>query len=1115
MMRIQRFVYLVIAMCCTVASTLAQSRLEQDLLFTSTDKLAQQAAESGDAARGALLFHSSTLGCALCHRVDDEEVNVIGPNLAKWKEPPTSTAIIESILRPSAKIDPKYASTRILTDDGQVFTGVVISKNEKLLQLRFGPKPEDRVEIETENIDRQALSELSLMPAGIVQQLKDRGQFLDLVTYVQAIAIGGPKRAAELMPKPELLQQKLPEYESHIDHAGLISSWNDESLARGEKIYKGLCINCHGTKEAAGSLPTALRFGQGKFKQGSDPYSLYRTLTHGSGLMLPQIWMVPQQKYDVIHFIREHFLKDSDVAPYRLVDADYLASLPTGNTRGPEPRVIQPWIDMDYGDTIATTIEFGTNGNNIAQKAIAFRLDAGNGGVSKGNVWMAFEHDTMRWAAGWKGPGFINWEGIQFNGSHGIHPRAVGEIEFENPTQPGWANPETGLYDDDARVVGRDKKRYGPLPKSWAQYLGMQQGTHGNYLEYAIDGSNVRERPFMVQTDDAQLYYGRVLSMDPIFRSQTLLVETFPGTITKVVSDLHQITVDWERASGEKERFLAMMSVASGEADWQVIGTRLSLVLKPNSKPSNLSLVVTRTEPEIESAEKASGFVASRLDAEIAAGFVPITPTDTREVAPHRLQTKAKVWYEGNGWAVDEIVPPFQNPWNARIRVTGLAFYPDQDAMAVCTWDGDIWKVTGLDQLDHPVASIQWERIASGLFQPLGILAYDDHLMVTCRDQLMKLRDTNDDGLIDDFECFNNDHQVTEHFHEFAMGLQQDGEGNFYYAKSARHALPAVVPHHGTLLKVTSDGSTTEIIANGFRAANGVCLNADGSFIVTDQEGHWNPKNRINWVTPATVAASKGKSGAEQANPSVKFYGNMFGYHSVKDSSDKAMEPPLCWITNSFDRSPAELLWVDSPKWGSLNKSLLNLSYGYGRIYVVPFETVDGTKQGGMCALPIPDLPTGIVRGRFSPRDGQLYVGGMFAWASSRQDQEGGLFRIRRTDQPIDMPLSLNVHTGKSGESVVDIGFTDQLDAEAAKQLDRYEVRMWDLKRSQNYGSDHLNEHELEIASARVLADGKTLQLTLPDLEPTWGMSIALKLKCQDGREVERLIHNTVHKIAK
>ena len=86
------------------------------------------------------------------------------------------------------------------------------------------------------------------------------------------------------------------------------------------------------------------------------------------------------------------------------------------------------------------------------------------------------------------------------------------------------------------------------------------------------------------------------------------------------------------------------------------------------------------------------------------------------------------------------------------------------------------------------------------------------------------------------------------------------------------------MPHHGTLIKVSEGGVKSEILANGFRAANGVCQNPDGTFIVTDQEGHWNPMNRINWV----------KRGG--------FYGNMYSYGASEDSSDTAMEQPLCWV---------------------------------------------------------------------------------------------------------------------------------------------------------------------------------------------------------------------------
>ena len=365
----------------------------------------------------------------------------------------------------------------------------------------------------------------------------------------------------------------------------------------------------------------------------------------------------------------------------------------------------------------------------------------------------------------------------------------------------------------------------------------------------------------------------------------------------------------------------------------------------------------------------------------------------------------------------------------------------------------------------------------------------DGKIYVTCRDQLVILHDLNGDGETDFYQSFNNDHQVTEHFHEFAMGLQTDEEGNFYYAKSARHAKTALVPHHGTLLRVSKDGSRTDILATGFRAANGVCINPDGSFIVTDQEGHWNPKNRINWVKPGG------------------FYGNMYGYHDVTDSSDSAMEQPLCWITNAFDRSPSELLWVDSKAWGPLNGSLLNISYGYGKIYVVPHETVKGQVQGGMCEFPIPRFPTGVMRGRFHPGNGQLYTCGMFAWAGNQQ-QPGGFYRVRYTGQPVHLPTGL-----KARRQGMEITFASPVDRAVASDVKRYRVKTWSLKRTAGYGSKHYDEKASPVTGVEVSADGKTVFLKIAGIKPTWSMEIRYSLQGVGGEPVEGTIHNTIHNL--
>ena len=369
----------------------------------------------------------------------------------------------------------------------------------------------------------------------------------------------------------------------------------------------------------------------------------------------------------------------------------------------------------------------------------------------------------------------------------------------------------------------------------------------------------------------------------------------------------------------------------------------------------------------------------------------------------------------------------------------------------------------------------------------------NDTIHVTCRDQIARLHDLNGDGETDFIECFNNDQQVTEHFHEFAMGLQTDAQGNFYYAKSARHALEAVVPQHGTLLRVSPDGSRTDILASGFRAANGVCLNPDGTFFVTDQEGHWTPKNRINLVL------GKGPS---------EFFGNMFGYTDVTDADDRAMQQPVCWITNTFDRSPSELLWVpQDAKWGPLNGSLLNLSYGYGKIYTVPLEeTGGGLHQGGMCALPLPQFPTGVMRGRFHPRDGQFYGCGMFAWAGN-QSQPGGFYRVRYTGKPALQPIGLHFEKG-----TVKIQFSDALDPASAADAARYAVKAWNLRRTRNYGSPHVDEHALVVEKAD-LPGPRTLRLHIPQLHPTMSLEIVCKLKQAEGGETERVIHGTIHSL--
>jgi hypothetical protein len=232
----------------------------------------------------------------------------------------------------------------------------------------------------------------------------------------------------------------------------------------------------------------------------------------------------------------------------------------------------------------------------------------------------------------------------------------------------------------------------------------------------------------------------------------------------------------------------------------------------------------------------------------------------------------------------------------------------------------------------------------------------------------------------------------------------------------------------------------------------------------------------------------------------------MWSYGAPADRSDAAMEQPLAWVDKQFDRSPAELLWVESAAWGALNGKLLNLSYGTGRIEIVPHESVGGTIQGGMVALPIPDFPTGVMRGRFHPGNGHLYLAGMSAWATNQMDQPGGFYRIRATGKPTHVVTDM--HAKKVG---VDLVFSDPLDAKTAADVANFKVTTWSLLRSEKYGSARLNVKELKIAGASLGEDRMQLRLLLPEIEPVHQMEIRYQLKGADGTVVNGTLQNTIH----
>src|SRR5258708_1888464 len=109
-------------------------------------------------------------------------------------------------------------------------------------------------------------------------------------------------------------------------------------------------------------------------------------------------------------------------------------------------------------------------------------------------------------------------------------------------------------------------------------------------------------------------------------------------------------------------------------------------------------------------------------------------------------------------------------------------------------------------------------------------------------------------------------------------------------------------------------------------------------------------------------------------------------------------------------------------------------------------EKVGDTMQGGVTMFPFKFI-SGIMRARFNPIDGQLYVVGMKGWQTDA-NKAGCLTRVRYTEKPIHMPVAY--HITKTG---LDITFSDSLDPASAGEVDRWSAVWYNIHYTGPYGS--------------------------------------------------------------
>ena len=923
-----------------------------------------------------------------------------------------------------------------------------------------------------------------------------------------------------------------------IDHSKVLRALNSTTFRKGKEIYQKACATCHGTNGTA-SLPQARSFNKDVLRFGNKPYDMWKTISNGAGLMAAQTWLSPEERYYVIQYIREEFMKSNSGQYFKVTDK-YLATLPRLNTSVTNQKALikseakkgslqygQEWFsktNSDYGKALYTQVQ----GNSTSSLTIS----------PARHIFLSYDLHRMRMYAAWKG---------KFNLSNTKYKlyRGEGQPSIEGGVFEGleWQWTIGGLFDSLNTATSVRK----PLDQSFMKFRGHYVSGSKTILSYSILGRDILEFPAAIQLQDGTVI-SQTITVGP-GKEQRLIVGKYHDSIKVIIAGSWSAEGKFsdDKIASPGNSFVEIRAASKGAATksifvavmenekllrWNINQQKQVEILIPASD-KEMTFMVLRKSGATSGRKSFGDLVRSKQDTMVKSvlGDTKVIPvaTNGKIVLPGQMNAarphfdprysrdKDKSSVEklvsipvDYPYTVDNIPLPFNNTPNAWIRPTALAFMPD-GRLLLTTYTGDVWSANGIDET---LSRISWQRIATGLYEPMGIRVINQEIFVTCRNGIMKLHDLNADKIIDYYEQYYADQDVSNFFHAFNFGLETDTKGNMYYVKPGEYTDNR---DPGNVMRVSADGSSAESIATGFRVNNGITISPDDVIFVSDNQGNWTPGNKLNVIETGKYYGYVPNLVSDGWSPD----GKTFPASQVKDGVvSKELIPvpdtfaqPALWMPQEFDNSPGGGVWSDA-SWGPLGNRLIHTSYGTGWSYYVIPKKVEGAWQASMIALPF-QFDAGIQRAAVNPVDKQVYVTGLTGWDDGVARSYGTLARIRYKGGAGHFIDDINVLHG-----AISVRFNFKVKVEEIRP-DDFDISMWNYLWTSNYGSAHYSvnepgkegEDKLEVAGIGAQAGEQAILLNIPALKKANTVRIRMKIKASDGAVFNETIYLTINKI--
>ncbi|MEM6470709.1 MAG: PVC-type heme-binding CxxCH protein [Planctomycetota bacterium] len=149
----------------------------RQLITQLKSRLTPEHLAGANLAVGRKLFQKT---CSQCHQLFGEGEN-IGPGLTGAQRS-SLDYLLENILDPSAVVGKDHRMSIVLLDDGRVFNGLIISENDRTMEIQTQTRKERLAVDEIEQVKKTTLSP---MPDGLLNQLSDE-EVRDLIGYLMS-----------------------------------------------------------------------------------------------------------------------------------------------------------------------------------------------------------------------------------------------------------------------------------------------------------------------------------------------------------------------------------------------------------------------------------------------------------------------------------------------------------------------------------------------------------------------------------------------------------------------------------------------------------------------------------------------------------------------------------------------------------------------------------------------------------------------------------------------------------------------------------------------------------------------------------------------------------------